>query len=64
MYRQVKQIQIKKDADLQGWLGVINCKIYQVVDMWDTPEGERYCNVINNDNKVVSVPEMFYTINF
>jgi len=64
MYRQIKQIKIKEDADLWNWLGVTNGTVYEVKEMWDTPEGERYVNVVNNDNKVVSVSEMFYTVNF
>ena len=64
MYRQIKQIKIKEDADLRNWLGVTNGTVYEVTDIWNTPEGERYCNVINDNNKVVSAPEMFYTVNF
>ena len=64
MYRQIKEIKIDNHADLFGWLGVSNNKIYTVEKMWDTPEGERYVNVINDNNKIVSVPELFYKINF
>ena len=64
MYRQIKQIKIKEDADLWNWLGVTNGTVYEVTGIWTTPEGERYCHVTNNNNKVLSVPEMFYTINF
>jgi len=62
MYRQIKQIKIKEDADLWNWLGVTNDTVYDVEKMCHCSRGERFCNVVNDEDKIVSVPELFYTI--
>ena len=62
MYSQIKQIKILKDADVLGWLGVSNDTVYDVEKMYHCSRGERFCNVVNDEDKIVSVPELFYTI--